>query len=67
MPGSAYDGWKDGPGGIVTGEPGLAHAGAVVHHQSGHLVVAHLERVLGVEVVDKNEKHEELGQSSPEE
>jgi len=36
------DGREDGTRRVVTGEPGLAHAGAVVTDQSGNLVVAHL-------------------------
>jgi len=31
-----------GPGGIISGESGLAHAGAVVDHKSRDLVVTHL-------------------------
>ncbi len=42
MPGTADDGGEDGPGGVVAGEPGLAHAGAVVHDQSGDVLVTHV-------------------------
>ncbi len=42
VPGPADDGWEDGPGGVVAGEPGLAHAGAIVHHKGRNLVVTHL-------------------------
>ena len=41
MPGASNDGGEDSPGGVVTGEPGLAHTGPVVHDQSGNLVVTH--------------------------
>jgi len=36
--GAADDGWEDGTGGIVTGKSSLAHAGAIVHHQSSNFV-----------------------------
>ena len=36
------DGGEDGTRRIVAGETGLAHAGAVIHHQSGNLIVTHL-------------------------
>ena len=35
------DGWEDGPWGVVSGETGLAHTGAVVDYQSCYVVVAH--------------------------
>jgi len=38
---TADDGGKDGARRVISGEPGLAHAGAVVADQSGNLVVAH--------------------------
>ena len=41
MAGAADDGGEDGPGGVVSGEPGLAHAGAVVNDQSSNVVVTH--------------------------
>ena len=37
---------EDGAGGVVTGETGLAHAGPVVHHQSGYLLVTHVDWLL---------------------
>jgi hypothetical protein len=43
MPGAADDGREDGTGGVVSGEAGLAHAGAVVNDQSSNLVVTHLD------------------------
>eukprot|EP00053_Salpingoeca_punica_P013702 m.123980 g.123980 ORF g.123980 m.123980 type:complete len:429 (+) comp16274_c1_seq2:170-1456(+) len=39
--GAADNRGEDGAGGIVTGETGLAHAGAVVDDQSSNLAVAH--------------------------
>merc|ERR1719376_260384 len=41
MPWATDDGWEDGPGGVITGETGLAHAGAIVHDQSGNVLVTH--------------------------
>ena len=41
--GTANDGGEDGPGGVVSGEAGLAHAGAIVTDQSGNVLVTHLE------------------------
>lgn len=46
MPGAADDGREDGAGSVVAGKAGLAHAGAVVHNEGCHIVVAHLA-VLG--------------------
>ena len=43
MAGTADDGGEDGAGGVVAGETGLAHAGAIVHNQGGNLVVTHFE------------------------
>ena len=42
---AADDGGKDGPGSVVTGKPGLAHAGAIVNHEGGHFFVAHDEGI----------------------
>ncbi len=41
MSGASNDGGEDGPGGIITGEAGLAHAGPIVHDQSGNVLVTH--------------------------
>merc|ERR1712051_1046249 len=41
--GAAHDGREDGAGSVVTGEPGLAHAGAVVHNQSSDILVTHFD------------------------
>ena len=46
MPGASNDGGEDSPGGVVTGEAGLAHAGAIVTDQSGNVLVTHLEFLL---------------------
>ena len=43
VPWATNDGWEDGPGGVITGETGLAHAGAIVNDQSGCVLVTHLE------------------------
>ena len=42
MPGPADNGGEDGPGGVVSSEAGLAHAGAVVNDQGGNLIITHL-------------------------
>ena len=39
--GSSYDGWEDSSWGIVSGETGLAHTGAIVYDQSGNILVTH--------------------------
>lgn len=44
--GAAHDGREDGPGGVVPGEARLAHAGAIVHHESRYVVVAHVARAV---------------------
>ena len=41
MPGASNNGGEDSPGGVITGEAGLAHAGAIVNDQSGDLIVTH--------------------------
>jgi hypothetical protein len=45
------DGGEDGPGGVVSGESGLAHAGSVVHDKSGGVLVTH-GHWLGVELLE---------------
>merc|ERR1712198_257337 len=42
MFGTTDDGGKDGPGSVVSGEAGLAHAGAVVDDQRCNVLVTHL-------------------------
>merc|ERR1711992_244152 len=39
--GAADDGGEDGSGSVVSGESGLAHAGAVVNDQSSNILVTH--------------------------
>ena len=41
MSGASYDGWKHGTRGVVSGETGLAHTGAIVHYESCYVVVTH--------------------------
>jgi len=41
VPWAADDGWEDSPGGVITGETGLAHAGAIVNNKSGNVFVTH--------------------------
>jgi hypothetical protein len=41
MTGSANDGGKDGTGRVVTGEPGFAQTGAIVHDKSRNFFVEH--------------------------
>jgi hypothetical protein len=38
------DGGEDSPGSIISGESGLAHAGAVVNDKSSCVLVTHLEK-----------------------
>ena len=45
MAGASNDGGEDSPGGVITGESGLAHAGAIVHDKSGNILVTHDELV----------------------
>jgi hypothetical protein len=42
MSGAAHDGREDGTGGVITGEAGFAHAGAVVNDKSRNIVVTHV-------------------------
>ena len=42
MPGAAYDGREDGTGGVITGEAGFAHTGAIVNDKSRNIVVTHV-------------------------
>merc|ERR1712213_276980 len=39
---ASNDGWEDSPGGVITGETSLAHAGAIVNNQSGGIFVTHV-------------------------
>merc|ERR1712180_575454 len=40
--GTSNDGGEDGPGGVVSGEAGLAHAGAIVADKRSNVLVTHL-------------------------
>merc|ERR1712158_177608 len=40
--GTANNGWEDSPGGVITSETGLAHAGTIVNDKSGGIFVTHL-------------------------
>merc|ERR1719293_512983 len=40
--GAADDGGEDGPGGVISGESSLAHAGAIVNNKSGNVLVTHI-------------------------
>ena len=42
VPGTADDGGEDSPGGIITSETSLAHAGAIVNDQSSNVFVTHV-------------------------
>jgi hypothetical protein len=39
--GASYDGREDGARGVVTGESGLAHTGAVVNNESLDIIITH--------------------------
>jgi hypothetical protein len=41
MTGTSNNGGEDSPGGVVSGETGLAHTGAIVNNKSGNFVVTH--------------------------
>merc|ERR1712215_504720 len=41
MTGAAYDGGEDSPGGVISGETGFDHTGAIVADKSGSFVVTH--------------------------
>ena len=43
--GASNDGGEDSPGSVVSGEPGFAHAGAVVNNQRGYIVVTHFRLI----------------------
>ena len=62
MPGASNNGGEDSPGGVITGEAGLAHAGAIVDNQSGNILVTHLGRGLNwvcreVRICQKNDQN----------
>merc|ERR1719402_910888 len=41
MPRASHDGGEHSSGSVISGEPGLAHAGAIVDAQGGYFVVTH--------------------------
>ena len=41
--GAANNRGEDGPGRVISGEPGLAHAGAVINNEGLNIVVTHRE------------------------
>merc|ERR1711917_197491 len=43
VPWATNNGREDSPWGVITGETGLAHAGAIVNDQSGCVFVTHLD------------------------
>jgi hypothetical protein len=46
VPGTADDGREDSPGGIITSETSLAHAGAIVNDESSNVLISHFGFVL---------------------
>ena len=46
VPGTADDGGEDSPGGIITSETSLAHAGAIVNDESSNVLISHFGFVL---------------------
>ena len=49
MPRPSDDGGEHGPGGVISGEPGLAHTGAIVNDQSGNFIVTHFAEMNNLE------------------
>lgn len=47
---TADNGWEDGARSVISGETGLAHAGAVVNNQSRNIIVTHDESFLWVDL-----------------
>ena len=41
MAGTTNNGGEDSPGGIISGETGFAHAGAIVNDKSSNVLVTH--------------------------
>ena len=40
------DGGEDSSGGVISGESGLAHAGAIVNNQGGNIIVTHVDALI---------------------
>ena len=43
---ASNNGWEDSSWGVISGETGFAHAGAIVNNQSGYVFVTHLDLCL---------------------
>merc|ERR1711892_867680 len=43
VPGPSNNGGEDSPGGVISSEASLAHAGAIVTNQGSYVLVTHLE------------------------
>jgi len=43
---ASNNGWEDSSWGVITGETGFAHAGAIINNQSGYVFVTHLDLCL---------------------
>ncbi len=67
VPGTPHDGGEDCPGGVVPGESGLAHARTIVDHQSGNVLVAHVESSDVIPETNTISRYKRLGQAFEEE
>ena len=54
MTGTSNNGGEDSPGGVITGETSLAHAGAIINDKSSNVFVTHD----GIEVLRSGERPE---------
>ena len=43
---TSNNGWEDGSWGVISGESGFAHTGAIVYYQSCYIIVTHLESLV---------------------
>merc|ERR1712156_1397312 len=48
------NGWEDSSGSVISGKSSLAHAGAIVNHQSCNIFITHSGGVLSKLVLDTN-------------
>ena len=56
MAGTANNGWEDSPGGIITSETSLAHAGAIVDNKSSNVFISHFRfELFSTDNCQKNE------------
>merc|ERR1711964_499808 len=55
VPWASNDGWEDSPGGVVTGESSLAHAGAIVNDKSSNVFVTHFGMIFFPFSINKKE------------